>query len=374
MIQILVLLFAVLFATFCGTYGFYFAYVKIYAGKPWKLEIDEDFKPKISVLIPVYNEENSIESKLQNLKEVSYPKEDMEILVADDASEDRTLAKVEEFTGNNPELNIRVVKQKSHSGKSVALNKALSVSSYPLVVVSDADTEWPADVLQNALPYLSNPKVGAVTARGVNRNRDESWVTEGEKTYLNLSSLLRLGESKIYSTIRFEGGFCAYKKDAFEKFDYQSGADDSGTALEAVQKGYRTIMVPEVIFYTKFPTSLIGKLKIKVRRANQLISLWVKCLKLLWRRHLLLPKKIVLPQLMLFMLNPIILIALIGTGLTTTILFPFSTFTLSILLFIAVSLLFAREIFFELFIDNMILFYAAIAFILGKRYVAWEKT
>jgi len=374
MVQILLLLFLTLLSVFSGSYILYFAYIRNYARKPWKLEIDRNFQPKISILVPVYNEESTIESKLRNIKDVSYPKENIEIIVADDASEDETLTKAKGFMDSDQDLSIKIVSQNPRAGKSAALNKALAVSTNPIVIVSDADTQWPSDILQKALPYLSNPKVGAITGRGINRNTDQSWVTKAENTYLQLTSLLRLGESKIHSTIRFEGGFCAYKRNAFEKFDVETGADDSGTALEVIQNNHRTILVPDAIFYTEFPNSLVDKLKIKTRRANQLISLWVKCFKLLLKRHLVLPKRIAIPEMMLFILNPIVLLALIITGVTTVILFPFSLFSLTILLFIGGLLLFARRIFFEILLDNLILLYALIAFILGRRYIAWEKT
>jgi hypothetical protein len=44
-----------------------------------------------------------------------------------------------------------------------------------------------------------------------------------------------------------------------------------------------------------------------------------------------------------------------------------------LVLFIAGLLLFARRIFLELVIDNLILFYALITFLVGKHYVTWEK-
>jgi len=374
MIQILQLLFAVLFSIFSGIYGIYFAYLNYCARKPWNIKITKDFQPEISILIPLRNEENLIESKLENIKNVLYPKELIEILVAADNSGEQTLQKVRNFAENNRELNIKVVRQNPRSGKSAALNKALAFSKHPIIVVSDVDTLWPPNVLCNALPYLSNHKIGAVTGRGINQNDDQSWVTKAEKSYLRFASLLRLGESKVHSTMRFEGGFCAYKKSAFKKFDCETGADDSGTALEVIQNNYRTIMVPEAVFYTEFPTRLVDKLKIKARRANQLIGLWLKCLKLLCKKRLLLPKRIAVPEILLFIFNPMILFALIITTVAIVAFFPFSLLSLTALLFIAGLLLFARRMFFEVLIDNLILIYAFVAFMFGRRYVAWEKT
>ena len=373
MIQIMPWLFVTFLSIFSGIYGIYFAYIAYCAKKPWNIKINKDFQPKISILIPLRNEENLIEKKLENVKNVSYPKELIEILVAADDSGEQTLQKVQNFVENNPELNIKIVRQSPRCGKSAVLNKALAISTHPIVVVSDVDTTWPPYVLRNTLPYLSNHKIGAVTCKGVNQNGDQNWVTKAEKSYLDFVSLVRLGESKIHSTIRFEGGFCAYKRSAFEKFDCETGADDSGTSLEVIQKNYRAIFVPEALFYTEFPTKLVDKLKIKARRANQLIGLWVKCLKLLFKNRLLLPKKIAVPEILLFIVNPLILFALIITTITNVAFFPFSLLSMSALLLILCLLLFARRMFFELLINNFILLYALISFMVGRRYVSWEN-
>jgi len=367
------LLFLAFLFIFMGNYLAYFLYIRKEAQKPWKLKINEIFEPKISILIPVHNESKNIQSKLENIKNVSYPKEKMEVIIADDASEDDTIMKVKDFMQRNRGLQIKIVKQNPRAGKSAALNKALLEAAGDIVIVSDADTLWPQDILRKTLCYMSDSKIGAITGRGINRNLEESWVTKSEDVYLKFANMLRLGESKIHSTIRFEGGFCAYKKDTFESFDCETGADDSGTALKIVQNGYRTILVPEATFYTSFPSSLAEKFKIKVRRANQLMGLWAKCLKLLLKRRLLLPKSIAIPEIILFLFNPIIFLALIATGIAVILSSPLSLISLSIPLLILCLLIFARRIFIEVIVDNFILLCALITFIFGRRYVSWER-
>ena len=87
----------------------------------------------------------------------------------------------------------------------------LESSSYEILVISDADSFWPADILKTVMPYMSNDGIGAVTGRGVPLKFRESWIIKAEESYLSLINLLRLGESKIHSTIRFEGCFCVFK-------------------------------------------------------------------------------------------------------------------------------------------------------------------
>jgi cellulose synthase/poly-beta-1,6-N-acetylglucosamine synthase-like glycosyltransferase len=371
----LIALFSSSLFVFFGTYLLiYIVYVNYYAKKPWNLKTDASFQPPISILVPAHNEEDVIEKKLENTLAVSYPKQNIEIIVVDDSSDDKTLIKAENFIAQHPEANIKVVKQNPRAGKANALNTALPFSSNSIIIVSDADTYWPSDILEKALPYLADPGIGAITGQGINENTNETWVTRAEDTYLNMTHQIRIGESKMHSTIRFEGGFCAFKKGTFEEFDRETGSDDSGTALDVVQHNHRAILVPEAIFRTSFPTSLPGKVKIKTRRATQLISLWVKCFRLMLKGKLVLPKRIAIPEIMLFIINPLVIFVLLITIILLILTSPFSVFSTAILLFTGALLLFARRMFLEILLDNLILFYALIGFLFGRRYVAWQKT
>ncbi len=359
--------------SFLLTYVGYLGYMRHHARKPWTLGIDKNFQPSISILVPAHNEEAVIERKLANLAEVVYPKSKIEIVVIDDASEDSTLEKIQNFSLRNPDSNIKIVKQKPRGGKSAGLNLALTELTNSIIIVTDADTFWPPDVLEKALPFLADPKIGAISGRGVNENTEQSWTTRTEETYLDLTNMIRVGESKVHSTIRFEGGFCAFKKGSFKEFDRETGADDSGTALDVVQHGQRAILVPEVLFTTYFPTNVTGKLRIKTRRATQLISLWVKCFQLFLKRQLALPKSIVVPELLLFIVNPMIFAVLLITTVGLFIVFPLSWISLLIFSVVAGLLIFARTLFFEVFVDNLILLYGLANFVLGRRYVAWQS-
>ena len=363
-----------LFLTFAGGSCIYYAYLRFYAKKPWGLKIDENFNPAVTILIPVHNEEEIIDSKLENINKVSYPKEKMEVILADDASTDGTLRKLYEFSERYPQLNIKVVKQNPRVGKAGVLNAALPASTNDIIVVSDADSFWPSDFLIKALPYLSDPRIGAITGSGILENPKGSWVTKGETNYLKLMSILRLGESKIQSTIRFEGGFCAYKRSAFQKFDCESGSDDSGTALSVVQNGFRTIFVPEARFTTKFPESVKGKIKVKIRRANQLMWLWIKSLRLLLKRRLLLPKRVAIPEIFLFVFSPIVFFALLTITLVTVILYPVFLVPLVVVLFVASLIPTTRSYLIEVTLGNIILFYSLISCIKRKKIVVWDKT
>jgi cellulose synthase/poly-beta-1,6-N-acetylglucosamine synthase-like glycosyltransferase len=363
-----------LFVVFTGSSSIFYLYLRKSFRNPWNLRIDKDFEPSVTILVPAHNEEDAIKNKLQNIKDVLYPKTKMEIIVADDGSTDNTLARVREFTEENQELQVKIVKSDKRLGKARILNKALEQAKNEIIIVSDADSFWPSDILAKSLHYLSDPAVGAITGLGVLNNASQSWITKAETNYLGMTSLIRVGESKISSTIRFEGGFCAYKKEAFEKFDDESGSDDSGTALEIVQHNFRTIAIPETIFYTAFPTRLAERVKVKARRANHLVRLWIKCFSLLLKKRLLLPKRIAVGEILLFIFDPIIFLFLLATSFAIVFTSPLSLFSLFLIVGVAGLLVFVRSYFIEVVLDNLILIYALFSSFLGKRYISWEKS
>jgi len=357
---------------FLGVPSIQFIYLQLARRKPEKFSSDENYFPSITILVPTYNEANVIEYKLENLYELKYPRTLIQIIVVDSGSTDGTLNKVSKFTKNHPDICVKILKEEKRGGKSKALNFALKYATGDVIIVSDADSFLPSDMLLESLPKLNDPFVGAISGREVFLNLNSSWVTVSEEHYLKFMDVIKEGESKIHSTIFFEGGFSAYKRKYLDSFDDKTGSDDCGTALDIVQKGVRTIFVPEAEFYTIFPTTLRGKLAIKIRRSNQLVRVWMKCLRLMLSRKLLLPKRIAVFEIFSFLVNPLIFALL----LFTTVILVLQCLLLSIIfLLILLSPLLISRIRF-LFLNGIqsyfILLTALLALAFGKKFTVWE--
>lgn len=362
-----------LLAVFAGSYVAYFAYLRANAGKEWRLKTDKEFSPSITILVPAHNEENVIQKKLENLAEVSYPREKMEVVLIDDASTDKTLEKARDFTRSHPEFPVEILAEVERRGKAGALNKGLEVVSNDFVVVTDADSFWQPDALRIAMPYMSDASVGAISGRGVALNPRESWVTRAEKGYLSFMMLLRLGESKIHSTIRFEGSLCVFRRCAFDEFDSVSGADDSGTALRVVQNRYRAIFVPEAYALSEFPKDFETRMKVKARRAAHLTGLWLQCLRLLLNRRLVLPKRIAIPEIFISIFNPIVFVVLACATVVLVISYPLSLIPLGLAFLVFGLIPRVRSYFLQGIVDQFILFYSLVRSAGGRRIVSWEK-
>jgi len=356
-------------AIFIGSSASYFLYMKRKAGKFWQINANKDYKPSVAILVPVHNEEKTIQLKLKNLERVIYPTQ-TEIVIVNDSSTDKTLEEIGRYTASNMGINIRIFTEKEHLGKTKCMNLALKSISADVVIVSDADCFWPSDILLKALPFLSDPSVGAVSARELLLNPEGSWVTEGEQFFDNTVEAIRIGESKIHSTIFFHGGFAAFKRSSLGEFDLE--VDDSGTALSIIQKDSRTLLLPETGFFTPFPTHWRNKLTIKIRRASQLQQVWAKCLKLLIKGKLRLPNRIALPEIFLHIFNPELLIAFVAITIFGTIQDPI--FFAAFFLFLCFTLLIrkTRTIVLEVLQNNLILLAALSSFFTNKGFRLWK--
>jgi glycosyltransferase involved in cell wall biosynthesis len=113
--------------------------------------------PKVSIIIPCYNEEATIRLVLEALLQQTFPLEQMEVIIADGMSTDQTRAEIEAFREEHPTLNLRIVDNPKRDIPA-ALNTAIAAAKGEIVVRLDA----------HALPY---PEYVARSVQGV----EEGW-------------------------------------------------------------------------------------------------------------------------------------------------------------------------------------------------------
>jgi len=128
---------------------------------------------KLSIIIPVRNEEANMEGVLNSLLAQHYPKHLMELIVSDDGSTDNTLKIAKQFFANHAQLNGSVIQQEhssQSSSKKEALKRAIEKAGGELIITSDADCVHPVEWLQTIASYFSLHKpvmiVGPVVMRG----------------------------------------------------------------------------------------------------------------------------------------------------------------------------------------------------------------
>jgi glycosyltransferase involved in cell wall biosynthesis len=98
---------------------------------------------KLSIIIPAFNEENTIHKILDKLKEVKLTGDiEKEIIIVNDCSTDNTEQAIQKYIDENIGLNIQYFKHEINGGKGAALHAGISKASGEYLVIQDADLEY----------------------------------------------------------------------------------------------------------------------------------------------------------------------------------------------------------------------------------------
>ena len=368
MLNVLILWLTFTFLSF-GVLGLNFLYTRHAATKLWKIKKNKNYVPKVWIIVPTYNEHEVIGYKLRNLAKVEYPKDLIQIVSIDSQSTDSTVNVIRKFAEDHPEMNIKILVEKERKGKSSALNTALKHCSGDIVIVTDADCFWPSNILTEALPYLSDPTIGAISGPKKLLNPESSCVTKTEDVYLKSMNLMRLGESKKSATIFFEGGFSAYKKEVLARFDpYNTGSDDCGTVIKVLETNFSTIMIPEAEFFTTFPTTWKGMVEMKYRRANQLVRIFLKYAALLTKNKIRTAKALVIKNLLVYLLTSVFFFFFMATTIYLMVKCPI--IILLLLIFLVPKV---REYLIGAILNYLILLYSIVSILLKRKFEVWKK-
>lgn len=351
-----------------GPAVFIYLYTKHKSSVSWPTIVDFSYRPKVSLIIPTYNEREIISYKLANTNSLSYPKDLLEIIIIDSNSTDDTVEIVKKFIQEKG-LKTKILVEIERKGKSHALNYALPHCTGEIIVISDADCFWPRTILETAIPYLADPSVGAIGGPKTLFNSKQTWITRMEESYLKSANVIRAGESKAGSTLFFEGGFSAFKRAAIDEFDpYDTGSDDCGSIIGVIEKNYRAMLVKEAKFYSSFPSSFKGKISIKLRRINQLIRVFTKYLDLLFKGKINGTKSTVVPNICLYLISPIAFVTFIFLSIYLVFYFPWL-----LLVLVLLSIPPVRFYAYEVLESNFLIFISLIGVTFGKRFSVWAK-
>ena len=97
----------------------------------------------LTIIIPAYNEENTINSILERIKRVELIQNlKKEIIIIDDFSTDSTYQKILNYKEKNLELNIKILKHTFNKGKGAAINYGIQKAKGNFIIIQDADLEY----------------------------------------------------------------------------------------------------------------------------------------------------------------------------------------------------------------------------------------
>jgi hypothetical protein len=196
-----------------------------------------DYRPTVSIVVACRNEERRLRLKLENALATSYPH--CEIIVASDASDDRSDEIVREFAGRG----VRLVRSPERLGKENAQGLAIAAATGDLIVFTDAGTDLPADSIQNMVDSFSDPTIGAVSSE--DRFVSSDGRVLGEGAYIKYEMWLRQLESARRGLVGLSGSFFAVRKALLTHWD-ASIPSDFACALLAARAHKPAISNPQV--------------------------------------------------------------------------------------------------------------------------------
>ncbi len=142
---------------------------------------------KLSILMPVYNEETRLAGALKDALDVDYPCE-IELVIVDDGSRDATA----EILGRLDDPRVRIITHPRNLGKGAAIKTAVTNASGDYMVILDADLEYdPQDIPRLLDPVLDGRATVVYGNRSFGSHSSFSfWYVMGNKAVTTAANML----------------------------------------------------------------------------------------------------------------------------------------------------------------------------------------
>lgn len=234
-----------------------------------KNDKDLSYKPFVSIIISAYNEEKVIERKLENITESTYPH--YEVIVANDASSDRTVEICQNFINNHPSYDIKVNTVKNHLGKTNAQDEAVDVVKGEIIVFSDANSMFKADAIDELVSYFTDDDIIYVCGSLIYAKDDDIASAVAENSYWDMELKMRKIESEIATIAAGNGAIYACRKSDYRRYNLVS-SHDYEMPLYAGINHKRALYNPKAIALEKAGQTSKDEFKRKVRMQRRILT------------------------------------------------------------------------------------------------------
>ncbi len=223
-------------------------------------------RPLVSVVVAGRNEEEIIGASVKSLLAQDYP--NLEILVIDDHSDDRTSAEVRPYTKDPRVRLVRNNAERGRSGRPSASNLGLRLARGEFLVSLDADTTFDAHLVSSLLAPFADPEVGVVAGNVVIRNwRDNTLTRLQALEYAVAIDVNKRWSDARGAVLQASGAVGAFRRAALRDiggWEQQLG-EDTDVSLRMVKAGWRLVFAPNAIARTDCPRSLRVVMKQRFR-------------------------------------------------------------------------------------------------------------
>jgi cellulose synthase/poly-beta-1,6-N-acetylglucosamine synthase-like glycosyltransferase len=243
------------------TYAGYPALLLLISAFCRRRKSDLGYCPSISVLIAAYNEEKSIEEKIEQTLALDYPADKLEIIVLSDCSRDGTDQIVRSFR----DPRVRLLRMRKRRGKTHAQNEGVKAAKGEIIVFSDATTVYHSQALRYLACNYQDPTVGAVTGRNRYFDPDGNSPTGlGTVAFWNYENLIKTMQSRIHTLSGCVGCIYSVRKCVYKELP-DDVISDLVQPLWVIQKGYRVVFEGRAWAYEETTNSTAQEFSMRIR-------------------------------------------------------------------------------------------------------------
>jgi biofilm PGA synthesis N-glycosyltransferase PgaC len=237
--------------------------IPLYADAPNLLEY-----PKVSVLIPCFNEGVNAYETIGALLRLNYPNYD--IIAINDGSSDNTGAIIDDMAAKHP--NIKAIQLTSNQGKAMALTVGAMMSSSEYLVCIDGDAVLDRNcILWMMRHFLAGSRVGAVTGNPRIRNRSTLLGKLQVGEFSAVIGLIKRAQRVYGRVFTVSGVVAAFRKSALHQVGYWSTnmvTEDIDISWKMQTHFYEVRYEPNALCWILMPETLSGLWKQRIRWAQ----------------------------------------------------------------------------------------------------------
>ncbi len=238
--------------------------------------------PSVTIIVPCFNEQRSIEKTMTSLLSLDYPKDKLEILVVDDGSTDKTWEIIQTYK-NTPQVRIF---HKENGGKFTALNYALERTTTEFFSCMDADSTVDSDALIKMMRYFEDAETMAVIPVAVVVT-PTTFIQRAQKIEYYMSAFYKKIFSIIGGLYVTPGTLPIYRKAVVDRiggFRHGHNGEDAEMAFRMQEHHMKIVQCHEVVVHTIPPATTKVLYKQRVRWVSAYLGNVVDYRKMIFSR------------------------------------------------------------------------------------------
>jgi len=218
--------------------------------------------PFVTIQLPVYNELYVMERLLNNIAELEYPKDKLEIQVLDDSNDESfntTKAHIKQLQTTGLDIQ-HVIRENRVGFKAGALKEGLKTAKGEFIAIFDADFLPKSNWLKKTIPYFKDSEIGVVQTRWGHLNRDYSILTRVQAFALDAHfSLEQVGRNSKGHFINFNGTAGVWRRECIINSGNWEGdtlTEDLDLSYRAQLKNWKFKYLEEVVTLAELPVAI----------------------------------------------------------------------------------------------------------------------